>query len=139
MIEIIEKYNGIINDFIWGVPLIVLLLGTGVYFTIRLGFFQITKIKLIWKNIKDKIFVKKKDRKKGEIPSFQASLVSLGEIVGSGNIAGVATAIAAAGPGALVWMWIAAFFGMATKYAEIALGILFRKQDKDETYSAGPM
>ncbi len=139
MIEIIEKYNGIINDFIWGVPLIVLLLGTGVYFTIRLGFFQITKIKLIWKNVKDKVFTKKKDRKKGEIPSFQASLVSLGEIVGSGNIAGVATAIAAAGPGALVWMWIAAFFGMATKYAEIALGILFRKQDKDGTYSAGPM
>lgn len=139
MIEIIEKYNGIINDFIWGVPLIVLLLGTGIYFTIRLGFFQISKIKLIWNNAKEKIFAKKEKKQKGEIPSFQATLVSLGEIVGSGNIAGVATAIASAGPGALVWMWIAAFFGMATKYAEITLGILFRKQDKDKTYSAGPM
>lgn len=139
MIEIIEKYNGIINDFIWGVPMIVLLLGTGIFFTIRLGFFQVTKIKAIFKNIKEKITGTSKDKKKGDIPSFQASLVALGGIVGSGNVAGVATAIAAAGPGALVWMWIAAFFGMATKFAEITLGILFRKKDKDGTYSSGAM
>ena len=143
MLELIEKYNGIINDFIWGVPMIILLLGTGIYFSIRLGFFQITKIKAIFKNIKDKLFSKNKDskkgKKKGDIPSFQAALVALGGIVGSGNIAGVATAIAAAGPGALFWMWVAAFFGMATKFAEITLGILFRKKDKDGSYSSGAM
>ncbi len=139
MIEIIEKYNGIINDFIWGVPMIVLLLGTGIYFSIRLNFFQITKLKTILKTIKSKISNKNNKKDKGEISSFQAALVALGGIVGSGNIAGVATAIAAAGPGALFWMWIAAFFGMAIKFAEITLGILFRKQDKDKTYSAGPM
>lgn len=142
MIEIIEKYNGIINDFIWGIPMIVLLLGTGIYFSVRLGFFQITKIKAIIKNVKNSLTfnkVEKKNKSKGDIPSIQAALVALGGIVGSGNIAGVATAIAAAGPGALFWMWVAAFFGMATKFAEITLGILFRKQNKDGTYSSGPM
>lgn len=138
MIEVIEKYNGIINDFIWGLPMIILLLGTGIYFTIRLRFFQVTKIKTIFKEIKNK-FKTKKHNEKGEISSVQAALVGLGEIVGSGNIAGVATAIASGGPGALFWMWIAAFFGMAIKFAEITLGIVFRKKDKDKSYSAGPM
>lgn len=138
MVEVIEKYNGIINDFIWGVPMIILLLGTGIYFTIRLKFFQVTKIKTILKQIKEK-FKNRNTKKKGEISSAQAALVGLGEIVGSGNIAGVATAIASGGPGALFWMWVAAFFGMAIKFAEITLGIVFRKKDKDKSYSAGPM
>lgn len=131
----IEKYNGIINDFIWGPPLLILLLGVGIYFSIRLGFPQITKIKAIWKNA----FRKKEEKKgKGNISSFQAFLVGLGGIVGSGNIAGVATAVASGGPGALFWMWIAAFFGMATKFAEITLGIFYRKKKGDE-YTGGPM
>lgn len=155
MLDTIERVNGAINDFIWGAPMIILLLGTGIYFSIRLGFPQITKIKAIFKNVKEKIFIKKekeetkkekknkkekkKDKKKGELSSFQAALVALGGIVGSGNIAGVATAIASGGPGALFWMWIAAFFGMTIKFAEITLGILFRKKDDDGTYSSGPM
>lgn len=143
MVELIEKYNGIINDFIWGIPMIVLLLGTGIYFSVRLGFFQIIKIKDIIKTVKNSLKSStkgaKKSKNKGDIPSLQAALVGLGGIVGSGNIAGVATAIAAAGPGAVFWMWIAAFFGMATKFAEITLGILFRKKNNDGTYSSGPM
>lgn len=138
MVEWIEKYNGIINDFIWGVPMIVLLLGTGLYFSIRLGFPQITKIKAILKRFKNGEN-ETTDKKKGNISSMQAALVALGGIVGSGNIAGVATAIAAAGPGALVWMWVAAFFGMAIKFAEITLGIMFRKEKEDGNFSSGPM
>lgn len=141
MIEIIEKYNGIINDFIWGIPLIVLLLGTGIYFSIRLGFLQVTRLKSIFRNIKLNFSkeTKPNKKKKGEISSLQAALVALGGIVGSGNIAGVATAVASGGPGAIVWMLIAAFFGMAIKFAEITLGIMFRKKNKDGTYSSGPM
>ena len=135
ILDTIEKYNGIINDFIWGPPLIILLIGVGVYLSIRLNFVQITKIKAIIENMKRK--EKKKDP--GEISSFQAFMVGLGGIVGSGNIAGIATAIASGGPGALVWMWIAAFFGMATKFSEITLGILYRKKNKDNSYSGGPM
>lgn len=140
MIEIIEKYNGIINDIVWGIPMIILLLGTGIYFSIRLGFLQITKIKEICKVVKKSFKKDNKDKnKKGAISSLQSALVALGGIVGSGNIAGVATAIASAGPGALVWMWIAAFFGMVIKFAEITLGILFRKEKEDGTYETGPM
>lgn len=137
MLELIEKYNGMLNDIVWGIPMIILLLGTGIYFSIRLGFIQVTKIKEIFKKVKNSN--KKDDNKKGSISSLQSALVALGGIVGSGNIAGVATAIAAAGPGALVWMWIAAFFGMAIKFAEITLGILFRKEKKDGTFDSGPM
>lgn len=138
MLELIEEYNGIVNDFIWGVPMMILLLGTGLYFSIRLGFIQVTKIKDIFRKVKSS-FKKSDDKKKGAISSLQSFLVALGGIVGSGNIAGVATAIAAAGPRALVWMWIAAFFGMAIKFAEITLGIIFRKENEDGTYDAGPM
>ncbi len=136
MVELIEKYNGIINDFIWGVPMILLLLGTGIYFSIRLNFVQITKIKEILRKFKKE---SRNNQKKGNISSIQAALIALGGIVGSGNIAGVATAIAAAGPGALVWMWVAAFFGMAIKFAEITLGILFRKEKEEGTFTSGPM
>ena len=142
MLEAIEKYNGMINDFIWGIPMIVLLLGTGIYFSIRLGFIQVTKIKEIFRNFKEKLKKDRTDKKKGKskgVSSIQSALIALGGIVGSGNIAGVATAIAAAGPGALFWMWIAAFFGMAIKFAEITLGIIFRKKNKDGTYKSGPM
>lgn len=134
VVELIEKYNGIINDFIWGPPMIILLLSVGIYFSIRLGFPQITKIKAISKNIKRK----ENKETKGNLSSIQSFLVGLGGIVGSGNIAGVATAIASGGPGALFWMWIASFFGMATKFAEITLGIFYRKKT-DDGYIGGPM
>lgn len=140
MTEIITNINDFINNIVWGIPMIVLLLGTGIYFTIRLGFIQISKIKYSFKNTIGKVF--KPSKGKGIISSGQAALVSLGAIVGSGNIAGVATAIASGGPGALFWMWVAAFFGMATKFAEITLGILYRKitkKDGSEIVKGGPM
>lgn len=135
VLDAIEKYNGIINDFIWGPPLIILLIGIGIYLSIRLNFVQVVNIKDIIENMKRK----EKKKAPGEISSFKAFMVGLGGIVGSGNIAGIATAIASGGPGALVWMWIAAFFGMATKFSEITLGILYRKKNKDNSYSGGPM
>ena len=136
--EIVNNVNDFINNIIWGIPMILLILGTGIYYTIRLGFPQFTKIKQIYKNTVGKKSQKKEG--KGLISSGQAALVSLGEIIGSGNIAGVATAIASGGPGAIFWMWIAAIFGMATKYIEIGLGILYRKVSKNENnVKGGPM
>ena len=143
-VDLINEINDKINNIVWGVPMIILILGVGIYFTIRLGAPQITKIKTIFKGTVARFFQKDKKKSKNKVKdkvsSVEAALVSLGEIVGSGNIAGVATAIASGGPGALVWMWIAAFFGMATKYVEIALGLLFRKYNKKEKkYKGGPM
>lgn len=136
--EIVNNVNDFINNIIWGIPMILLILGTGIYYTIRLGFPQFTKIKQIYKNTVGKKVKKNNDN--GLITSGQAALVSLGEIIGSGNIAGVATAIASGGPGAIFWMWIAAIFGMATKYIEIGLGILYRKVSKNENnVKGGPM
>ena len=136
--ELISNVNDFINNIIWGIPMILLILGTGIYYTIKLGFPQFTKIKQIYKNTVGKKSQKKEG--KGLISSGQAALVSLGEIIGSGNIAGVATAIASGGPGAIFWMWIAAIFGMATKYIEIGLGILYRKVSKNENnVKGGPM
>lgn len=138
MVDIISNVNDFINNIVWGVPMIIFILGTGIYLTIRLGFVQVTKIKDIWNNTIKKMF--KKSKGKGLVSSGEAALISLGEIVGSGNIAGVATAIAAGGPGAIFWMWIAAFFGMATKFAEITLGIVYRKVfNKEGNVKGGPM
>lgn len=134
--EKVNAGNDFINNIVWGIPMIVLILAVGIYYTVRLGFPQITKIKQIYKGT-----VGKKEEitdGKGVISSSQAALISMGEIVGSGNIAGVATAVASGGPGAIFWMWIAAIFGMATKYVEIGLGILYRKVNKDNV-KGGPM
>ena len=98
-----------INDYVWGLPLICLLLGTGIYFTFKLRLIQLTKLKLAFKCIF------KKQEGDGDVSSFQALCTALSSTIGTGNIVGVATAIAAGGPGALFWMWISAFFGMATK------------------------
>lgn len=132
----ITTINEFINNVVWGIPMIVLILGVGIYYTIRLGFPQITKIKRIYKGT-----IGKKEANpsaKGLVSSGQAALISMGEIIGSGNIAGVATAIASGGPGAVFWMWIAAIFGMATKYVEIGLGIIYRKVNKNNV-KGGPM
>ncbi|MDD5979881.1 MAG: sodium:alanine symporter family protein [bacterium] len=141
MIDVITEVNDFINNIVWGVPIIVLLFAVGIYFTVRLGFIQFTKIKFIFKNTIGSMF--KKASGKGVISRGQAALVSLGAIVGSGNIAGVATAIASGGPGALFWMWVAAFLGMATKFAEITLGIYYRKFKKnkngEDVVKGGPM
>ncbi|UPA31639.1 sodium:alanine symporter family protein [Terrisporobacter glycolicus] len=123
-----------VDSFIWGPPLLVLLVGTGIYLTVRLGLIQIIKLpealKLIFKAENDG---------NGDISSFGALCTALAATIGTGNIVGVATAIKAGGPGALFWMWLAAFFGMATKYSEGLLAIKFRTKDKNDQVSGGPM
>lgn len=141
IVEMILNINGFVNDIVWGVPVLLLILGVGLYYTIRLGFFQFRYPKFLLKETVVKAFRKKdeNDKKPGELTSFQAAMTSVGAIVGSGNIAGIATAIVLGGPGALVWMILAALVGMATKFAEITLGIKYRELHPDGTVSGGAM
>ena len=123
-----------IDDFVWGTPLIVLILLVGTVLTIKLRGLQITKLPLAVKQI----FANDKSGKDGEVSSFGALCMALSATIGTGNIVGVATAIVAGGPGALFWMWIAAFFGTATKYAECLLAIKFRVIEEDGHVVGGP-
>lgn len=132
--EQITYFLGKINDLVWGWPLLVLLLGTGVLFTIRLGLIQITKLPKALK-----LIFTAQNHGVGDINSFGALCTALAATVGTGNIVGVATAIASGGPGALFWMWVAAFLGMATKYAEGVLAIKYRTTDANGQMSGGPM
>ena len=122
-----------IDDFVWGIPLIVLILATGVYLTIRVGGVQ---VKHLGKALR--YMVKNEEGGEGEVTSFGALCTALSATIGTGNIVGVATAIAAGGPGALFWMIVAAFFGMATKYAEGFLAIKYRKVDANNHVLGGP-
>ena len=121
-----------INDYVWGLPLICLLLGTGIYFTFKLRLIQLTKLKLAFKCIF------KKHEGEGDVSSFQALCTALSSTIGTGNIVGVATAIAAGGPGALFWMIVAAFLGMATKFSEGLLAVKYRVVAKDGHSLGGP-
>lgn len=139
--DIIVAINDFVNGIVWGVPILVLIFATGLFFTIRLGFFQFRHFGFLFKDTIVKAFKKKDEEKpaKGDLTSFQAAMTSVSAIVGSGNIAGVATAIVIGGPGALFWMIIAAIFGMASKFAEITLGIKYRKFNEDGTVKGGAM
>ncbi len=125
------------RDFVWGIPLLVLLVGTGVYLTIRLNGIQITQ--LGYSLYLGLIKRKEKSDEPGDISHFQALMTALSATVGTGNIAGVATALAAGGPGALFWMWITGLFGMATKYGEAVLAVKYRQVDENGAMSGGPM
>lgn len=122
-----------LDSLVWGVPLLVLLVGTGIYLSTRLRLLQVLKLPLAFK------LIFAEDKGEGDISSFAALATALAATVGTGNIVGVATAIKAGGPGALFWMWIAAFFGMATKYAEGLLAIKYRTKDANGEVSGGPM
>ena len=139
--EAIVNINGAINDFVWGVPCLVLLIGTGLYYTIRLGFMQFRHPGFLFRETVIKAFKKKDDDNKapGDLTSFQAAMTSVGAIVGSGNIAGVATAIVLGGPGAALWMMLAAMIGMATKFAEVTLGVKYRDIREDGSIGGGAM
>lgn len=139
--RVITEINDFINGIVWGTPMIVLIFGTGIYFTLRLGCIQFRKPLYLVKETIIKAFRKKEDRTTapGELTSFQAAMTSVAAIVGSGNIAGVATAVVMGGPGALVWMILAAFVGMATKFAEIALSVRYRRINDDGSISGGTM
>lgn len=133
----LEKTLINISNIVWGNWLIATLLIIGVYFTFSTKFFTITHLFSI---LKTTVLNKNKEVKgKGTITPFQALCTALASCVGNGNIVGVATALAAGGPGAIFWMWVAGLLGMATKYAEIVLGIIYRKKLEDGTYVGGPM
>lgn len=122
-----------LDDMVWGAPLLILLVGTGIYLTVRLGLLQVLKLPKAFK------LIFADDKGQGDISSFAALATALAATVGTGNIVGVATAIKAGGPGTLFWMWIAAFFGMATKYSEGLLAIKYRTRDDNGEVSGGPM
>lgn len=123
-----------IDSFVWGPPLLVLLVGTGIFLSFRLGFLQIFRLPRSLK-----LIFSAENQGEGDIDSFKALCTALAATVGTGNIVGVATAIKAGGPGAILWMWIAAFFGMATKYAEGCLAVKYRTVDDKGQISGGPM
>ncbi len=130
----------VINGFVWGPPMMIILVGTGIFLTIRLGGIQFKKSGYAWKLIFKGAFKKDvAERGEGEITPFQALTSTLAATVGNGNIAGVATAVAAGGPGALVWMWLTALVGMCTKMCEATLGVKYRIKDKDGAYAGGSM
>ena len=133
MLEQIDKIIVAIDNAVWGLPLIILILFTGFLLTVRLGLLQVRHLGKAFK-----FMVKNEEEGEGEVTSFGALCTALSATIGTGNIAGVATAIAAGGPGALFWMVIAAFFGMATKYAEGLLAIKYRTIDKDGHVLGGP-
>ncbi len=132
----IEKIISSVSNFVWGLPVLFLLVGTGVFLTVRLAGIQFRKLpyalKLVLSNKKD-------DTSKGDISHFQALMTALAATVGTGNIVGVATAVVLGGPGALVWMWMSALFGMATKYAEALLAVKYRVVDENGQMAGGPM
>lgn len=123
-----------INNLVWGPPLLMLLVGTGIYFTVWLGVFQLGKLPTAFR-----LIFASEQSGQGDVSSFAALCTALAATVGTGNIVGVATAITTGGPGALFWMWVAAFFGMATKYAEGFLAIKFRTKDANGQVAGGPM
>ncbi len=138
-IATIETVNSAVNSFAWGPIMLTLLVGTGIYITIRVRFLQVRKFGYIMKNTVGSLF-KKQDKDHGaNLSPFQAVTTALAGTVGTGNIAGVTGAIFVGGPGAVFWMWVSAFFGMCTKYAEIALAIKYREKDADGTHHGGPM
>ncbi len=130
-----EAVITVINSYAWGPPMLVLLLGTGIFLTLGLGFLTIRRIPRAF----GLLFGGFKGQGDGDIAPFKALMTSLSATIGTGNIAGVATAITLGGPGALFWMWITALFGMATKYAEGVLAVKYREQDDQGGYSGGPM
>ena len=136
----IMDFLGVLDNFVWGPPMMIILVGTGIFLTVRLGFPQFKHtsyaLKLIFKGALKK---DSSEKEEGEITPFQALTSTLAATVGNGNIAGVATAVAAGGPGALVWMWLTALVGMCTKMCEATLGVKYRIKDKDGAYAGGSM
>lgn len=138
MLQTIESINNAVNNFIWGVPAMICIIGVGLYLSLRTGFIQIRKFPYALKTTLGRIF-KKKEASDGSMTPFQAVCTALAGTVGTGNIAGVAGAIAIGGPGAVFWMWISAILGMCTKFTEVTLAVHFRERNKNGDYVGGPM
>jgi AGCS family alanine or glycine:cation symporter len=140
--ETVASVNSAINNFVWGIPVLTLLILTGVLMTVVTKCFQVTHVRHWWKNTIGSIFKKHvsgHSKEHGSISQFQALCTALAATVGVGNIAGVATAIVSGGPGAIFWMWLAAFVGMMTNFSENVLGIFFRRRNAEGEWSGGAM
>ena len=138
MLEIIKSVNSVVNNFIWGVPAMICIIGVGLLLSVRTKFLQIRKFPYAMKQTTGKIF-DKKDASDGAMTPFQAVCTALAGTVGTGNIAGVAGAIAIGGPGAVFWMWISALLGMCTKFSEVTLAVHFREKNAVGDWVGGPM
>ena len=138
MMEIIENVNSVVNNFIWGVPAMLCIFGVGLYLSIRTHFLQIRKFPYAIKTTIGRMF-RKRNASDGALTPFQAVCTALAATVGTGNIAGVAGAIAIGGPGAVFWMWISALLGMCTKFAEVTLAVHFREKNANGDLVGGPM
>lgn len=138
MLHTIESVNSVINDFIWGVPAMICIIGVGLYLSIRTRFLQIRKFGYAIQTTIGRMF-RKKEASDGALTPFQAVCTALAATVGTGNIAGVAGAIAIGGPGAVFWMWISAVLGMCTKFFEVTLAVHFRERNAEGDLVGGPM
>ena len=138
MLELITRINDVVNGLVWGVPAMVCIIGVGILMSIRTRFIQFRKFPYAMKATLGKIF-KKTEAGQGSITPFQAVCTALAATVGTGNIAGVAGAIAIGGPGAVFWMWMSAILGMCTKFAEVTLAVHFRERNEHGDYVGGPM
>lgn len=138
MLEIITKINDVVNNFIWGVPAMICIIGVGLYLSLRTRFLQIRKFSYAMRCTLGKMFSREKAAS-GALTPFQAVCTALAATVGTGNIAGVAGAIAIGGPGAVFWMWISALLGMCTKFSEVTLAVHFREKNKHGDWVGGPM
>ncbi|TCI39209.1 MULTISPECIES: sodium:alanine symporter family protein [unclassified Exiguobacterium] len=139
-----ESWVTSLSNFVWGPHLLILLIGTGIFLTFRLGFIQVTRLGFGLKEAfipkqKTGVEAEKRKRQRGDISHFQALMTALAATVGTGNMVGVATAIVLGGPGAIVWMWLSGFIGMATKYAEAILAVKYRTVDERGEVAGGPM
>ena len=136
--ELIESINEALGGVVWGFPAMALLIGTGVYLSVRTGFIQIFEFKYAMRHTLGKLF-KKQQAGSGSITPFQAMTTALAATAGTGNIAGITYAITLGGPGAVFWLWVSALIGMCTKYAEVVLAIKFRRRNKNGDWVGGPM
>ena len=138
MLSVIESVNAAINNFIWGVPAMICIIGVGLYLSIRTNFLQIRKFPYAIKVTIGRM-LRKREASDGSLTPFQAVCTALAATVGTGNIAGVAGAIAIGGPGAVFWMWVSALLGMCTKFSEVTLAVHFREKNADGDLVGGPM
>ncbi len=135
----LTSIHSAVNRVVWGPPMLVLLLGTGVYLTMRLGFFQLRRFPMILRRTVGSLFGRGRSKASRDLTPFEAVSTALASTVGTGNIAGVTGAIFLGGPGAVFWMWVSALFGMATKYVEIVLAVQYRQTAPDGSHYGGPM
>ena len=138
MLKTIVSYNDMINAFIWGVPSMICIMGVGIWLTLNTRFIQFRKFGYTLKHTFGAMF-DKKEAGDGALTSFQSVCTALAGTVGTGNIAGVAGAIALGGPGAVFWMWLSALLGMCTKFAEVTLAVHFRERNDHGDWVGGPM